>query len=40
MMATMLCENSYFSKLRRFNYKSVSEFDMRTVFKPNTNCSF
>ena len=29
-----------FSKLRRFNDKSVSEFDVRTIFKPNANSSF
>ena len=40
MIAAVLRENCDFSKLRRFNYKTVSEFDMQTIFKPNTNSSF
>ena len=33
MVAAVVRENSYFPKLRCFNYKSVSEFDTRIIFK-------
>jgi len=40
MITAVFRENCDFSKLRRFNYKSVSEFDVRIVFKPNANGGF
>ena len=40
MLVAVLRENSDFSKLRRLNYKSVSEFNVLTILKPNTNSSF
>ena len=40
MIAAVLCENGDFSKIRRFNDKSVSEFDMRIIFKSDADSSF
>lgn len=39
MISAVLRENSDFSKLRRFNDKSVFEFDVRIISKPNTDNS-
>ena len=40
MVSAVFSENCDFPKIKRFNYKSVFEFDVRTVFKPNANGSF
>ena len=40
MIAAMLRKYCDFVKIRRFNYKSVFEFDIRAVFKSNANSSF
>ena len=40
MITAVFCKYRDFSKFRRFYYKSVSEFNVRTVFKPNANGGF